>query len=185
MFVHTSACGERAACSKPCQQVRFGHHLPRRARAPVGNSCWWQPVGEGGEQPHPDGLLQGARRLSPQKCQLFTLKPMPVRKGCDEILRLSSLPRGQGGRNSDALPSPAPGVTVACHRGPGERHAGKLPGQFSPGAGSPRLPRQGPCLAVCGERAVTLRFPGPAGSQTSPPHQGVGGEPKVGTSTRG
>lgn len=36
---HISVCDGRAACGATCQQSRFGHHLPRRARAPVANSC--------------------------------------------------------------------------------------------------------------------------------------------------
>lgn len=45
----------RAACGRPCQAAHFGHHLPRRAQAPVGNSCRRQIGGEEGERPHPGG----------------------------------------------------------------------------------------------------------------------------------
>lgn len=45
----------RAACGRPCQAAHFGHHLPRKAQAPVGNSCRRQIGGEEGERPHPGG----------------------------------------------------------------------------------------------------------------------------------
>lgn len=63
------------------------------------------------------GLLQGAQGLSPRQCQLFVSKPVPLRRGCDEILAVWLLPHGKGGRNATVPASPVPGMTAACHGG--------------------------------------------------------------------
>lgn len=70
-----------------------------------------------GCSPARNGLLQGAEGLSPQECQLFISKLMPLRRGCDEILSIWLLPRGKGGRNAPVPAFPAPGMTAACHGG--------------------------------------------------------------------
>ena len=154
MSVHTSVCGGGRCAVGPAKWPILvticraePKHLSETAAA--GRS----EVRRGsGPTPAADRRERG---LSPRKRQLLTLKPVPVRRGCDGTRAAPHFLEWAGQKEHQCPFSPAPAVTVACHRAERKMHSGFLSGRenfwgrLSPGAVSARLPREGLCLSAC------------------------------------
>lgn len=166
MSVHTSACGGGRRAAGPAKRPILvaicraePKHLSETAAA--GRS----EVRRGsGPTPAADRRERG---LSPRKRQLLTLKPVPVRRGCDGTPRCPSLPCA--GRTEGAPVSFLPGTGCDCRLSQGrEKNAFRIPvgkrellGATLPWGCERKTPTRGSLPLCLRGRAVTLHSPAP------------------------
>ena len=118
--MHTSACGGGRRVVGPAKRpilVTICRGEPKHLSETAADGRSEVRRGSG-PTPAADRREHG---LSPQKRQLLTLKPIPVRRGCDGTPRCPSLPCA--GRTEGAHVSFLPGTGCDCRLswGPGEK----------------------------------------------------------------